>query len=97
MCKFRCSEVKATVSTGAKAQSYYAKGSGRNSKLPANGKQQHAHSVQTDAVSCSLLNTHTPESVESHINRPLLMIIKNPADISTEIWLRLRNKENVKV
>jgi hypothetical protein len=62
----------------------FAKGSGRNSNLPANGAQQHAHPVLTAAFSCSLLKTNTPESVESRTNRPLLIINKNPAEISTE-------------
>jgi hypothetical protein len=92
MCKSTCSQVKVTVSTRAKPKICYAKGYGRNSKLPANGAQQHAHLVLTDAVSCSLLKTHTAESVESHTNRPLLIIIKNPAENSTQLRLRLRNK-----
>jgi hypothetical protein len=72
------------VPTQAKPQIYDAKGSERNSKLPANGAKEHAHSLLTDAVSSSLLNTKTPESVESHTNKLLLIIIKNPAVISSE-------------
>jgi hypothetical protein len=78
--KSTSSQVKVTVPTQAKPQIFYAKGSERNSELPANGAQEHAHS----AVFCSLLNTDTPESVEFHTNKLLLIIIKNPAVISTE-------------
>jgi hypothetical protein len=83
-CKSTSSQVKVNVPTQAKPQIYYAKGSERNSKVAANGAQKPAHSVLTDAVSCSLLNTNILESVESHTNKPLLTTIENPAVISTE-------------